>query len=197
MKSQSGFTLVEALVTGVIGAIIPIAIISLLRVNNAQLEKNSAQFKLAQTYGVVSEEIYRYANLATTVVQPGPCSPGLEVTGVPQYSGVLFCDQNGQTMHGLKVIASDGFSKLQEWSPGTGWTDFLIGTNPVYLMAYPQGPPQKVDGLFNIYGPNYTPGYPGCFGLRFNLRPYMVVSGVADTLPVQTESVICRNTRHF
>jgi hypothetical protein len=191
---QQGFTLIEALVTGIISVIIPSVILTLLNINNSQLSVSSSHIKLNQVYDLVSEDIHRATENAAMAVQgPGgltscPQNPAITAS-FP--TGVVLCNSNGFFVKGYKVVASEytNIMKLQERDPADlDWKPFQIGLNEVLLVnPDPQGGPNlKVNGYFNIYNGNQ--------GLRFNLLMVNRISPtVIDSLPVQTESVICRN----
>jgi hypothetical protein len=199
MKAQGGFTLVEGLVTGLISVIIPAVIISMLRMNNAQLAQTSTRNRLSLFYTVVTEEIHRSAAKAGRASKTSCADVAISVS-VAEPNGVVFCDQSGNTtLSAFKVVASPGLPativKLQEWTIGSGvgaWRDFNIGEDPVLMEANPDAFQQKASGVFNIYEPPQSVA-PGMQGVRFNLMLRMAIPGGFDYLPLQTESVVCRN----
>ena len=201
MKSQAGFTLIEATVVGIISVIIPAVIITMLRLSNSELSSGSTQANLIADYAVVSEDIHRASNLAAYVVQgpTGPAScPGANPVPTPQAEfpyGVVFCDAAGAFFRGFQFSStgmSGGMRKLEERSAGeTAWKTFRIGRDSIVATSPdPSGP--KTSGYFSIYDPDV--GRSDGPGLRFSLVLLkQSTAGTWDTLAMQTESVICRN----
>ncbi|HKP98558.1 MAG TPA: type II secretion system protein [Fibrobacteria bacterium] len=198
MKGQRGFTLIEAMVAGVISVIIPGVVITLLRVSNTELAANSDQLRLTQISNLVSEDFQRNAASATwvfgssEVVLANAC-PGGVPTALDQ-SGVVFCDAARAIIKGFRVAAvGGGIGKLEECIPawgacnpaGNGWRTFTIGADTVMVDMNPNGYTTKSGGVFGLL-PN------GQF-TWFNFRYRMTFAGVSSTLSMQTESVICRN----
>lgn len=205
MISQRGFTLVESLVTGIIAAIIPAVIIALLKVNNGQLSQSSAQLRLAQIYDVISDDIHRAADSAGKAVgnaaKPS-CGDGL--VSVPNPYGVVFCDSTGTTSEKAFRLfnpiadAAGTYTTLQEWTrDNPAWRNFKVGSDSVLVDADPSSDNQKgAPGVFGLYEPANAGliGSPPTYeALWFNLRLRTSLGGTVFKLPVQTETVICRN----
>src|SRR3954471_22518948 len=64
MNSQAGFTLIEALITGVLSTIVAGGILSALYMTNTQIQDGSAALRLSQLQSVVSDQIHRSARLS-------------------------------------------------------------------------------------------------------------------------------------
>lgn len=191
MNRQAGFTLVEALITGAISLMIPVVVIAILKVSNSQLAANATGLKLTQIGNGISEEIHLAALRATYVYDwdeaEAGCPPGNPVDSI-NLSGVVFCDQFKNVIKGFRVVRlttpNEHLGALQELVGGV-WVPILFAEDPVTVTWDPTPHVVKAQGLFGI-----TPL--GDF-VWHNLRYDMLVAGQRTTLPVQTQSVVCRN----
>ncbi|MDB5050484.1 MAG: hypothetical protein JWO30_3555 [Fibrobacteres bacterium] len=193
MKAQRGFTLIEAMVAGIISVIIPGVVITLLRVNNSQLSSNSTQMRLSQIADVVSEEIHQTAVSATYVYSTSEAGVGGCPVGDPidqlNLDGVVFCNAAKAMIKGYRVVrlsVGNPIGRLQERLPGDpDWKPFIVGSDTVKVTINTNPYNLKSGGIFEITDKSQA--------VSFNLHYDMRVAGVRDSLPVQTESVVCRN----
>ncbi len=194
MKRAAGFTLIETLVTAVIALIIPAVVIAVLKVSSAQLSENSVGLRLTQIADGVSESIHRAALKATYVYEWNEGSAGCPVAvnvAVENLTGVVFCDDTRAIIAGFRVIRLTGsesyLGKLQEWKAGGAWSDITYSSDVVKVTIdnldhYSE---KKRNGLFGIR----NDGFFFWYNMRFN----MSIAGVRDSLPLQTQSAVCRN----
>lgn len=201
MSSQSGFTLIEGLVAGIISVVIPGVLLTLINVNNTELAYNSTQLRLTQIANVVSDDIRRTAFKATQVYSTAEAGPGGCPLGDPNpahlfdLTGVVFCDAAKQMIKGYQVVrVSPGstIGRLEEREFGAAeWSSVVIGSEEVQLDFNPNPYQQKLGGLFGL-----STGSKGQF-MFFNFHYRMNVANVPSTLSMQTESVVCRNAPSF
>ncbi|MEO7423968.1 MAG: type II secretion system protein [Fibrobacteria bacterium] len=194
-RDQGGFTLIEALVAGIISVIIPAVVITLLRVNNTEITANSTQMRLTQIAGVVSEELRASAEAATWVyyyaeaLPPGPCPNTPPVISGP-VTGVAFCDSaNFIDSYQINQIGTGNTGWLMKRTGPTGALQyFIVGQDTVRVTFNPAPFVQTPPGLGGVFGLSANGK-----SLWFNFRYDMNISGTPTTLPLQTESLICRN----
>jgi hypothetical protein len=196
MTSQSGFTLVEALVAGVISLLIPAVLITALSVSNRETGKGSSAMRLSQMADAVSEDIHRAGLSASWVFdyadavagEKCPAGPPVDKDGI---TGIIFCDANHDIRKGYKVEPiKDGSGRgiLEEYARGKNpvWVPVVFAGDQVKLTMDPDGYNEfKSKGLFGI---DANAGF-----TWFNFRYDMDVNGTHIILPLQTQSVVCRN----
>jgi hypothetical protein len=195
MKSQGGFTLIEALVAGTISVIIPAVVITLLRVNNTELASNTNALRMTQIADLVSDDIHRTAFAAAYAYSDGEFTGAGCPAAAPDpgqrtdLHGVIFCDADKALIKGYRIVRTSGSSangRLEERIGSAGaWKPFTVGEDTVKVEWDPWSYLQKAGGLFGVYSA-------GEF-MWFNFRYNMKIGGVAATLPTQTESFVCRN----
>jgi hypothetical protein len=99
------------------------------------------------------------------------------------------CDKDKNILNGYRIGGqSEGRDTLEEYVPAKGiWQPMVYAGNTVTVSDDIDRYYQKVGGtgFFGI-SPN------GAF-LWFNLRLDMTIGGTRDSLPLQTQSVVCRN----
>lgn len=192
MKKQAGFTLVEALITGVISLIIPVVVIAVLTVSNTQLAANSTSLKLTQISNAIAEDVHITALKATYVYAwneaEAGCPIGTDPVSQLRLSGVVFCDKVGNVIKGFRVVqmpSPNSHLGTMEELIGGSWNPILLAEDPVTVTWDPNPYVVKANGLFGIF--------PKGDFVWHNLRYDMVVAGKRTFLPVQTQSVVCRN----
>jgi type II secretory pathway pseudopilin PulG len=164
MKSASGFTLVEVLVTGLLASILAGAIISALYMTNSQTKEGIGTEKAIQISAVVSEEIRRKVRNATSLVQIDPLAN----------MGVFLKNSVGDTIGGFQRVQFI----LQEYKPISKWEDMQIGATPVQVFPDPT--------LSNfIVSPSGT-------ALSFRLRYQISDYGQTFYFPAIPDQVQCR-----
>lgn len=197
MRNQSGFTLIEALVSGIISVIIPGVLLTLIKVNNTELSYNSSQLRLTQIANVVSEEIrgtaFRSAYVYSGTEEAAGACPGANPVQLFGLTSVIFCGADRQVLKRYRVIqVVDGTGRLEERAAGAAeWTPVVVGSDTVKMHLDPNPYQQKLGGLFGLIA-----GSRGQF-MFFNFHYNMRVGTTQTTLSMQTESVVCRNAPSY
>jgi len=177
MKRQSGFTLIETLVTGLVSTLLAGVVLSLLQLSNTQLLEGSAGLRLSRLYNATSSEIQRVGRRAYVVKTTGDILTGLpsdtlSAAAMTGLSNVMFCDTLGDSLGGYKVL---GDGRLQEWvKSGRTWKDLAFGPDTVRV--------DSARSTFDIL--------PRRRGISFTLR---LKSAAGDTIPPVREMLVCRN----
>lgn len=191
MMAQRGFTLIEALVAGTIGALLPAVLLVVMRVGNGQLASNAVAMRLSQIGDVVNEDIRRTAMASTWVYDVneagGACTGATPPANQLDLDGVVFCNSALNVLKGYQVVAdADGdHGTLQELVNGA-WADMTVGGSPVKVTFNPGQPAGgKRTGLFGVWNNAHF--------LWWNLRFEISQDGNWYALPFQTESAVCRN----
>jgi hypothetical protein len=101
--------------------------------------------------------------------------------------GVVFCDAAKTAIKGYRVVpVSAEIGRLEEFTgAGGAWQSFTVGPDIVQVDLNPGTYSQKTGGLFGLYDHAEF--------LWFNMRYRMTLGGAETILPLQTESVKCRN----
>jgi type II secretory pathway pseudopilin PulG len=199
MMSQKGFTLIEALVASMVSLVIPAALVAILTVSNRQLDKGASKMRLSQIATAVSEDIYRAGVSATWVY--GRSQSGVTTTDCPSTAlpldyrsdgkGFAFCDETFKIIKAYSVKDTIGTrATLTSYDLAHGWQPVVFAGDTVKVSLNPE---------------NYTAGQisfrePGLFGIGalgawawMNIHFDMEISGQRLSLPVQMQSVVCRN----
>lgn len=133
MKRQAGFTLIEAMVAGVISTILAGSILSVLYMCNDRIKESMAMAKLTMMYDVVSEAFHRAAREASTI-GGNTETPPLSTLSAP-FTGlgrITFYDSSGAATGGFAILG-DGY--LREWKSGSFQT-FKIGVDSIYVPDF-------------------------------------------------------------
>ncbi len=176
MSNSGGFTLVEVLVTSVLGALFASGILSIVYMTNDQVQEGIASARLAQQRQSVTEQILRSAHSAygikTSGDPAGPITGAFATTGLAGLPEIDLCDAAGIMIAGYKIQDST----LLEWVGGQ-------------FVPYSTGPDTvRVDSLnssFEIL--------PKRNGMKFQLRIRKSVAGAYYALAPIGQMVLCRN----
>lgn len=176
MKTQSGFTLIEALVTGVLSTIVAGTLVTVLGMVNLQLNTGIAENRLGRIQTVVSEQIRASVRKSWGILQSGDVIdashhyPDLHVIASTREIILTYKDGNPMAKY---LIGNDG--KLWEWHDGDpgDYYPFMIGTDIVYVD------PAQSD--FSIAD--------GRKSMTFKLA-YVLQSKILPNIP---EAIQCRN----
>lgn len=130
-KSQKGFTLTEALVVGIIGAIIAIIFLTFMRVHNTALNEGVAKGSLVMQSDVVSSQIARKVRAASSIALSS------------DKKLVVLLDQNNDTIGAYFITGS---LLLQERLNSTsllknmtvGGRTVLVGKNSTFRSLNPK-----------------------------------------------------------
>lgn len=192
MKGQRGFTLIEALISGTIALGLPAVVIVVLKVSSSRLASTSNVLKLTQIANGISEDIHRTALLSTYVynweeVLVG-CPPATAPIATHHLTGVVFYDQACAAIKGYRVVRMSSPNtdrgEMLELIAGA-WTPINYAGDFVRVTYNPDAYSVKATGLFGIFPK-------GDFTWH-NLRYDMEITGTRTLLPMQTQSVVCRN----
>jgi type II secretory pathway pseudopilin PulG len=194
MIRQRGFTLIEALVGGIISLVIPATLIVVMTISNRQIGNGAAQMRLSQISTAVSETFHRAGLNATSVYNEmeavGTKCPVGKPASHLNLTGIIFCAANGDIQAGFRAATTIGDrAKLEEYIPGA---------NPIWKPMVFSGDTVKVN--LNPSGKGYTQKWGDLFGVDTmasfawtNFRLDMEVGGGRQSLPLQTQSIVCRN----
>jgi type II secretory pathway pseudopilin PulG len=197
MKSQKGFTLIEALVASVVSLVIPATLIMLLTASNRQMGDGASKMRLSQIATAVSEEVHLAGLSATWVYALSqftafPDCPAAGPAEGPNNNGFAFCDDAAtrKVIKAFRVQSPLGSrSILESYDPVLGWKPMVLGSDTVKISlnpdAYSAGQVYREGGIFGV----------GTFGAWawVNFHFDMEISGKQFSLPMQMHSVVCRN----
>jgi type II secretory pathway pseudopilin PulG len=188
MTGQNGFTLIEALTTGVLCTVLAGAILSLMNLTNGQVKAGAVQIRLSERQGVAREQIRKMVHEAHGAMMVSEDSTLVAdqdkafivnplTTALPE---IKLFDDNNWIIGGYKL----GPTYLMEGTPDIdihhqllSYKAFTIGNDTVYL--------DSARSYFRILR--------GRKGIIANLR-YIHQPGIAtDTLPMDSVFVVCRN----
>ncbi len=199
MTNQRGFTLIEVLVAGAVSLVIPAALIIILTASNRQMGDGASRMRLSQIATAVSEDIHRAGLTATWAY--GKSQPGVSDTTCPNPQnfppddgpdpvGFAFCDENFKVLKAFRVQnAAGNRAVLAAYDTANGWKPMVFAGDTVKLSldpsTYADGQPLREGGLFGI-SPNGVWAW-------INFHFQMEISGKPFSLPMQMQSVVCRN----
>jgi len=126
---EKGFTLVETLVTGVIAAIMGIALYSLFTVFSLEAKNNEANRRKQAQYAILVDQIGATARKAAAVMQVAeswPVVPGSLATA----SGVYMRDENGAIIGGYRINGDFTVSEFVDIS-GWNWKAMSVGPDTI------------------------------------------------------------------
>jgi hypothetical protein len=198
MTNQKGFTLIEALVSGVVSLVIPATLIAILTASNRQMGDGASRMRLSQIAGVVSEDIHRAGLSATWVYgsaqtqnDPPDCPEGVESSG--DEGGFTFCDAKYKVIKAYRIQETlDDRAILKDYTPGKGWNPMVFAGDSVKISLdwenYRNDLHYREPGLFGI-GDQGGGGAWAWFNFHFDME----VGGKRVSVPMQMQSVICRN----
>jgi type II secretory pathway pseudopilin PulG len=185
MRGQGGFTLIEAMVTGILSTMVAAVALALLKMSSDQVKEGSATLSLAATYSAVSEAIHRAGRNAVVVKTAGdpPGSPPGTVLGADTVTAesnnireVVFCNGLGDSLGGFRIV-SGTLHELAGPLHGRSWIPMVVGPDPVRLDDNASNFDLKANRA----------------GIHFYLR---LVTAAGDTLPPVKETVLCRGAAY-
>lgn len=196
MRDQSGFTLMEVLVAGTISVLIPATLIMVITTSNREISGGAGNMRLSQISTVISETIHRAGLTASSVYsesekdQTGTQCPGAAPGVTSDLTGIIFCDETGAIKNGFRIgETQENRGVLEEYTVGgvPKWKPMVFSNDTVKVTLDPTAGmlTQKWGDLFGIDGK-------AAFAWM-NLRLDMEVGGVRMILPLQTQSIVCRN----
>jgi hypothetical protein len=142
---EKGFSLVEALVTGVISVILTGVVLAIYRTNNAQLTSASANIKLKQQHEIVLQYVTEMVNEAQAIIPLESLdSWGNNVLVYPdERSGYLYrflaVRPNPDGRPFVKGIGIHANNYLVEFRAAGDWPAFLIGRDTVFTTPFGGG----------------------------------------------------------
>jgi hypothetical protein len=143
---QSGFTLIEAMVTGVLSVMIAGVVLALLRTNNAHLADGLARSRLLELHDALTAEIGRLGRQAWIVKVDGDplgLAPFDTTAAVPpDRKSVVFCNRAGDSLGGFRILEEGGLEELvidPESPPARLWKPLSFGPETVRLDAEASG----------------------------------------------------------
>ena len=131
--NKKGFTLVEALVTGIIAVIIALIVYTVFIMHNNELTEGAVHAKLQMLYETTAGAIAQYAHGAHAVIQPGESVH--TISSAPPVSPVMsirMVDTLGNYIAGFKLEnISEGHYILKDSTDNNGWKPFTVGGSAV------------------------------------------------------------------
>jgi Tfp pilus assembly protein PilW len=127
MRSQSGLTLTEAMVSGAIGAIIAMIVLSVFTVQNAALSEGTANAKLQRHALAISDQIGRSVRSGYLALPVGERYATTPVwRDVANVSRVDILDIDGAVLAAYRVSGDS----LEESRDASTWAVFRAGNEP-------------------------------------------------------------------
>jgi type II secretory pathway pseudopilin PulG len=185
MNSQSGFTLIEALATGLISTIVAGAILSLLHMSNAQINDGTINLRLARLQGVASDQIRSSTRIAAGVKTAAEDTitdfdhmPVMTAVSSP-LKEVRLCQQNGLPFARYRIVDGTPQDYLEEWkeTPVKGYHPFMVGGDTVFV--------DYANSFFRIL--------PDRRGITFAVQHTRAEDGKSYTFPRIEEVALIRN----
>lgn len=186
MKAQSGFTLVEALVSGLLSTLVAGATYSLLHMSSTQMKDGVGKMRLTQISTAVSDEIRYMARLATLVkAHSDPMTKDdvtypMDTTTAPDFHhSVVFCNRGGDTLGGYRFLWTGHLQELVDPTPivpggDWDWINMGFAEDTVYV--------DSLRSDFSILQHRR--------GIHFKLY---FKNQAGDSLQAVNETVLCRN----
>jgi type II secretory pathway pseudopilin PulG len=182
MKAQSGFTLIEVLVTGVLSTIVAGTLVTVLGMVNLQLNAGIAENRLGRIQTVVSEQIRSSMRKSWGVLQTGDVIDNANhfnnLKAVASTQEIIMSDKDGNPISKYQI---DNGGKLWEWHDGDpgDYYPFKIGEDIVYVD------PDPVKSNFSLAQ--------GRKSMTFTLEYVLLQGKTLLTLPNIPETIQCRN----
>lgn len=177
-SSNSGFTLVEAVVSGVIATLMAGIMITIMTMNNDGVKDGAVNAKIQSQYEIAIAEIGKYTRSARAVLKTSETYPPGYTLSEVSTSSIMMYDENLSTGAGIPL---KGFrvnnGQLQEWESGTGWRPFVVGAWPTLSVL--DATPFKLSSNRRIV--TVTMRVSGTFG------------GDTAVAPARGEMFVCRN----
>jgi type II secretory pathway pseudopilin PulG len=187
MTAQSGFTLIEALATGIISTVLAGAILSLMHLTNDQVKDGAAQIRMEERQRIASEQIRKSAHEAY---------------------GAMIASEDSSTVYREDSIFSKRYAPLTANLPEIRFFD-----NNYWLSSgYKLGPNYLMEGTsagrYNLTYKAFTIGDDTVFldssrsyfrilqgrqGIIANLRLIHKPGVPTDSLPNDSDVVLCLN----
>jgi type II secretory pathway pseudopilin PulG len=129
---EGGFTLVEALVAGIIMVVLGALVFTVFAMHHGQLRESSVMAKMQRQYENVTVGIGQAVRAASRALKPGeaftdPFDPDLFATDSLAKRFLVY-DAAGTRMGGFSVLGDT----LEEWQAGA-WRPFEAGGGPVLI----------------------------------------------------------------
>lgn len=188
MSTQAGFTLVEALASGILSTVIAGAILSLMHLTNDQVKQGAVQIRLAESQGIAVEQFRKSIREAYGAMMSGEDSTlvaGQDNANVVNpltvaLPEVKLFDENKWITGGYKLgptYLMEGFPLPDIHHQLLSYKAFTIGDDTVYI--------DSARSYFRILQ--------GRKGVIANLRYIHQPGAVTDSLPQDSVFVLCRN----
>jgi type II secretory pathway pseudopilin PulG len=136
IKNHNGFTLTEALVTGIILAILAGGLLAILQLNATETSEGVLSSRLQMKYENIVEQFSRDARFSKLILATGE-DPNLFTTYdtdlSPVYEIIMY-DKLNIFYASYKISGGSGGGTLQE-DKGSGYVDYISGDSHVTLAA--------------------------------------------------------------
>jgi hypothetical protein len=186
MKGQTGFTLVEALVTGLVSTLAAGVILTVFMMNNNQIREGSDSLRKSQIHDVVSRDIRRKVMISDRVMTleeylAGPIAPNPPPSAALTSQRSLVCMSGNTVTCAYRTDGPEGYLKEMDPNalPAVTFIPYRIGSDTVWMTA-------GATGFTLLANRN---------GVLFDMRVQLVKDG--EYLTPQEEMVLCRNANRM
>ncbi len=139
---QSGFTLIEAIVTGTLSVLLAGVVLALLRTSNIHVAESAERARLIQLHDALTAEIGRLARQAWIVKAEGDPA-GLDpfdttAAVAPNRKTIVFCNRAGDSLGGIRILENGDLEELAvdpENPPAHIWKPLTFGPETVDMDA--------------------------------------------------------------
>jgi len=169
LHSNKGFTLIEALVAGIISVFVLIVAITVFNMNSNQISGSLVRSLTKMQYQTVIDQIGRNVRLASSIDSHLPDTGAV----VSPYDTIWLFDSLGARFAGYMRNGT----ALKEWKNGIGFVNFTVGSKNIQVLS--------VGNTFTIA--------PTRRSVTLNLNVFGVNGAVSDTMRSSGETFECRN----
>lgn len=185
MKSQSGFTLIEVMASGILSTVIAGAILSILHLTNDQIKDGTSYLRLEERQGIAAEQIRKTARHAKGVMKSWEDLAQVTANPAAQPSGHLseirfFNDDNCFTT-GYKIESGYLWEADAKGCNILAYRPFTIGADTVFVD------PDPAVSYFEFL---HNRG-----AIISHLRVILRVDTTTYVRPNDSEFVLCRNRK--
>jgi hypothetical protein len=128
---QTGLTLTEVLVSGTVGVIASIILLSAFAGNNRMLNEGTADGRMQMQSDAVIADVGRNIRQANAVLAPGETWAATMTLSQSSFNEIRINDDAGSLTKAYRIVSNI----LQESSDGANWSPFRVGFHAVTLAT--------------------------------------------------------------